>query len=59
MVELVEKMLEAKKSLVNAQTDKDKTFFERYCDSLDKQIDALIYDLYELSADEIKIIESS
>jgi len=59
MVELVEKMLEAKKSQANAQTDKDKTFFERYCDSLDKQIDALVYDLYALSADEKRIIESS
>ena len=59
MVELVEKMLDAKKSLADAQTDKDKTFYERFCASLDRQIDDLVYDLYDLTADEIKIIESS
>ena len=59
MVELVEKMLAAKKSLAGAQTDRDKTFFERLCESLDKQIDALVYDLYALTPDEIKIIENS
>lgn len=59
MVDLVEKMLAVKKSLAEAQTDKDKTFFERYCSSLDAQIDRLVYDLYDLTADEIKIIENS
>ncbi len=59
MVELAAKMLEAKKQLSAAQTDKDKTFYERYCSSLDTQIDALVYDLYDLSADERKIIENS
>ena len=59
MVELVEKMLEAKKSLANAQTDKDKTFFDRFCASLDRQIDDLVYDLYDLTAEEKKIIEGS
>ncbi len=52
-------MLVAKKSLAAVQTDKDKTFYERYCDSLDEKIDTLVYDLYELTADEIKIIENS
>jgi adenine-specific DNA-methyltransferase len=59
IVELVEKILEAKKQLAAAQIDKDKTFFERYCESLDRQIDALVYDLYELTPEEIKIIETS
>ncbi len=59
MVELVEKMLEAKKSLAAAQTDKDKTFFDRFCASLDRQIDDLVYDLYDLSTDERQIIESA
>lgn len=52
-------MLEAKKQLSAAQTDKDKTFYERYCSSLDTQIDELVYDLYDLSADEKTIIKSS
>lgn len=59
MVDLVEKMIAGKKSLAEARTDKDKTFFERYCASLDAQIDALVYELYDLSADEIKIVENS
>ncbi|CAN5575822.1 hypothetical protein BH24ACI2_BH24ACI2_09510 [soil metagenome] len=58
MVELVEKMLDAKKSLADAQTDKDKQFYERFCESLDKQIDNLVYDLYEITNEERKIIES-
>jgi hypothetical protein len=27
------------------------------CDGLDRQIDALVYDLYGLTADKIKIVE--
>jgi len=57
IVDFVEKILEAKKSLASAQTDKDKNFYERYCESLDKQIDDVVYDLYELSEEERKIIE--
>ncbi len=59
IVELAAKMLEAKKQLSAAQTDKDKTFYERYCSSLDTQIDELVFDLYDLTADEKKIIENS
>lgn len=59
MVELVEKMLDAKKSLANAHTDKDKVFYERYCSSLDTQIDDLVYQLYDITPDERKIIESA
>lgn len=56
IVDLVKKVIEAKKSLASAQTDENKNFFERYCDSLNKQIDNLVYDLYELSDDEKKVI---
>ncbi len=57
LVELVEKMLGAKKSLAAAQTDKDKQFYQRFCESLDNQIDNLVYQLYELTQDEINIVE--
>jgi hypothetical protein len=57
IVELVEKMLEAKKSLANAKTDRDRTFFERYCESLNRQIDDIVYDLYELTVEERRIVE--
>ena len=57
MVELVEQMLAAKKQLAAAQSDKDKDFYTNRCDGLDRQIDALVYDLYGLTADEIQIVE--
>ena len=57
IVSLVEQMLEAKKQLSTAKTDKDKTYFERKCESLDRQIDAEVYKLYGLSEEEIKIVE--
>ncbi len=59
MVLLVTQILEAKKCLASAQTDKDKTYFENKCASLDRQIDALVYELYGLTEDEIKIVEQT
>ncbi|HZL79339.1 MAG TPA: N-6 DNA methylase [Candidatus Limnocylindrales bacterium] len=57
MVSLVEQMLAAKPHLARAQSDKDKDFYENKCAALDRQIDALVYDLYGLTPDEIKIVE--
>jgi adenine-specific DNA-methyltransferase len=52
-------MLLPKKQLHTAKTDKDKTYYERKCDSLDKQIDAEVYKLYGLTDEEIKIVEGN
>jgi len=57
IVLLVEQMLSAKKQLAAAQNEKDKDFYTNRCDGLDRQIDALVYELYGLTADEIKIVE--
>ena len=57
MVELVEQMLAARKQLAGAQSDKDKDFYTNRCDGLDRQIDALVYDLYALTPAEIQIVE--
>jgi type I restriction-modification system DNA methylase subunit len=57
MVALVEQMLAAKKQLAGVQSDKDKDFYTNRCDGLDRQIDALVYDLYALTSAEIKIVE--
>ncbi len=57
LVELVDQMLDAKKRLTNTTTDKDKTFYENKCNSLDRQIDRLVYELYGLTEDEIRIVE--
>ena len=57
MVTKVDAMLEAKKRLAKAKTDKDKTYYENKCAALDRQIDKLVYDLYELTEEEIRIVE--
>ncbi|MEW6359093.1 MAG: N-6 DNA methylase [Planctomycetota bacterium] len=57
MVRLVEQMLEAKKRLAKAWIDKEKTYYERTCAALDREIDRLVYDLYGLTDEEIAIVE--
>ncbi len=59
MVELVEQMLAVRKQLAGAQSDKDKDFYTNRCDGLDRQIDALVYDLYALTPAEIQIVENA
>jgi hypothetical protein len=46
-------------TLAEAQSDKDKNFYTNRCDGLDRQIDALVYDLYALTPAEIKIVEGT
>ena len=59
MVRLVDQMLDSKKQLAAAQSDKDKSYYENKCQSLDRQIDQLVYELYDLTADEIKLVEGA
>ncbi|MCX7048341.1 MAG: hypothetical protein NTX50_23005 [Candidatus Sumerlaeota bacterium] len=59
MVSLVDQMLSAKRHLSSAKTDADKDFYENKCAGLDRQIDALVYELYGLTEDEIKIVEGA
>ena len=55
--DLVDQMLTTKKQLHEAKTESDKTYLERKCITLDKQIDELVYQLYGLTEEEIKIVE--
>ena len=57
MVALVDQMLELNKQLASAKTDHDKTVIQRQIDATDRQIDLLVYELYGLTEDEIKIVE--
>lgn len=57
MVAKVDAILEVKKQLANARTDKDKTYYENKCAALDRQIDRLVYELYGLTEKEIEIVE--
>jgi hypothetical protein len=57
MVTLVESMLSLHKRLAAAQSPNTKGQLEEQIKSTDKEIDQLVYQLYGLSEDEIKIIE--
>jgi len=57
VVQLVDQMLEAKTQLASVRTERDKTFYESKCATLDRQIDSLVYELYDLTPEEITIVE--
>ncbi len=57
MVSLVEQMLALHKSLAGAKMPHDRESLQRQIDATDEQIDHLVYDLYGLTDDEIKIVE--
>lgn len=59
MLSFAEQMIDAKKKLAVAKTDNDRDYFSSKCESLDRQIDALVYELYGLTAVEVQLIESS
>ncbi|MBM2815438.1 MAG: hypothetical protein HW421_2200 [Ignavibacteria bacterium] len=56
MIELVERMLKLHKG--RASTNEfDRKHLEQYMTSTDKEIDALVYELYGLTEEEIRIVE--
>jgi len=57
MVQLVDQMLELHKQLTEAKTDHEKTLIQRQIEATDKQIDKLVYELYDLTPEEIAIVE--
>jgi len=57
MVELVETMLKLHKDLKAAKTDHEKSLIQRQIAATDKQIDQLVYELYDLTEEEIGIVE--
>ena len=59
MVGLVEQMLDLHRRLTGAKTAHDKTILQRQVDATDKQIDRLVYDMYDLTDEEIKIVEET
>jgi len=59
MVQLVQRMLDLNKSLAAAQTPNEKTALQRQITTTDQQIDKLVYELYDLTDDEIAIVVNS
>jgi hypothetical protein len=59
MVRLVEGMLGLHRQLAAARTPQEQAALERQIAATDTQIDRLVYDLYGLTADEIKLVEGT
>jgi type I restriction-modification system DNA methylase subunit len=57
MVTLVETMLGLHKSLAAARTPTEKQVLQRQIETTDRQIDALVYELYGLTEEDIRIVE--
>ena len=57
MVALVEEMLALHRRLAVNRTDHEQTNLQRQIDAADRRIDRLVYDLYDLTEEEIRIIE--
>ncbi len=57
MVGLVERMLDLHRKLAAEQVPHVVTALQRQVEATDKQIDALVYELYGLTDDEIAIVE--
>jgi type I restriction-modification system DNA methylase subunit len=59
LAELVEKILVTKKDLSHADTDPEKKRLHQLCSDLEDEINQLVYRLYDLTDDEIAIVESN
>ncbi|MDR3049417.1 MAG: N-6 DNA methylase [Elusimicrobiota bacterium] len=58
VVHKVSDMLTIQKQLHTAKTESDRAIYQQKSDIIDKQIDALVYTLYGLTQEEIKIVEN-
>lgn len=54
---LVTDMLETQKKAHSTKSENDKKHYQQKIEMLDKQIDELVYDLYGLTKEEIKVVE--
>jgi len=59
MVSLVQRMLDLHKRLQMAKTDHERNVLERQIAATDNEIDTLVYELYDLTKEEIAIVEES
>ena len=57
IVQLVEQMLALHQQLAEAKTPPQKSMIQKQINVRDRQIDQLVYELYELTAEEIAIVE--
>ena len=59
LVALVDNMLELQKKYHEARMEIDKGLYEWQIRIVDAQIDRLVYDLYGLTEEEVKVVEES
>ena len=59
IVQLVEQMLNLHQRLTEAQTPPAKKMIQQQIQATDRQINQLVYQLYELTDEEIDIVENS
>ena len=57
LVSLVDTMLELQNKYHEARMDRDKELYERQINIVDAQIDRLVYDLYGLTEEEMRVVE--
>lgn len=59
LINLSKSMIKLNKNFLALSTPTDKTALQRQIDATDKNIDKLVYELYGLTEDEIKVVEGS
>ncbi len=59
MISLVDRMLALQKKRLAAHTDPEKVLIQRHIVATDRQIDEFVYELYGLTENEIRMIESA
>ena len=57
LVFLLDNMLELQKKYHEARMERDKEIYERQIKIVDVQIDGLVYDLYGLTEEEIRMVK--
>ena len=58
MVELVQTMLDLHRQLSTPAPEHERTILTRRIEATDRQIDRLVYELYDLTEEEIGIVEA-
>jgi peptidoglycan hydrolase CwlO-like protein len=59
IVSFAASLADLNKKLSLAKTGHEQTLIQRQIDAIDHQIDKLVYELYELTPKEIKIVEKN
>jgi hypothetical protein len=59
ILDCVEKILEVQARVTKVKTDHERTVIERQIEATDREIDRLVYELYGLSEEEIRLVEGA